>query len=202
MSDHKGLPIVGFATRADWEGWLDEHGTSSPGLWVKLAKKDAGRPGIGRADAVEGALAHGWIDGQSDRVDDAYWLTRFTPRRAGSRWSQVNCAIVERLMAEGRMTVAGLGEVERAKEDGRWGAAYAPPSRAEAPDDLRAALDAEPAAAAFFATLKGANRYAVIYRVNDTRTAKTRAARIAKFVAMLAKGETIYGQKARSPRAS
>lgn len=138
------------------------------------------------------ALAHGWVDGQLDTFDDRFWLVRFTRRGPRSRWSQVNRDIATRPLAEGRMTPAGRAAVEAAQRDGRWDAAYAPPSRAEVPADLRLALDAEPEAAAFFATLTGANRFAVIYRVNEAQTAKTRAERVAMFVAMLGRGETLH----------
>lgn len=205
MTAHKGLPVLSFPERTGWEEWLAQHGATSSGAWLTFAKKGSGRTTLSKPEAIEAALAHGWVDGQQDKLDDQFWFTRFTRRAPRSRWSQVNCATVERLLAEGRMTLAGLAEVERARADGRWDAAYAPPSRAEVPDDLRAALDAEPAAAAFFATLTSASRYAVIYRVNDAKMARTRAERIAKYVAMLARGETLHGPSgraaARRPRA-
>jgi len=162
---------------------------------MKLAKKTSGIASVGKSEAIEAALAFGWIDGQLDRFDDQFWLMRFTPRGPRSKWSQVNVETATRLSAAGRMTPAGLAEVEKAKADGRWDAAYAPQSKAEIPDDLQAALDAEPAAKAFFATLKGANRYAILYRIHDAKTEKTRAARIDKFVSMLALGRTIYPTK-------
>ncbi len=193
---HKGLPIIAFPAQADWDAWLAENGAGSVGLWMKLAKKSAGVPSVTKARAIETALSRGWIDGQLDRFDDHFWLVRFTPRGPKSKWSQINRATAARLITEGRMTPAGLAEVEKAKADGRWNAAYAPQSRAEIPDDLRAALAAAPEAKAFFDTLKGANRYAVLYRVHDAKTAATRAARIEKFVAMLARGETVYPAKA------
>lgn len=192
MITHKGLPILNFPTQAAWEKWLFEQGASSPGAWLKFAKKSSGQTTLSKAKAIETALAHGWVDGQLDKFDDQFWLVRFTRRRPRSRWSEVNRDTATRLLAEGRMTQAGRDAVEAAQRDGRWDAAYAPQSRAKVPDDLRAALDAEPKAAAFFATLTGANRYAVIYRVNEARTAKTRAERIDKFVAMLARGETLH----------
>jgi uncharacterized protein YdeI (YjbR/CyaY-like superfamily) len=195
MTDHKGLPILAFQSRADWDVWLAHRGAGSVGIWLKFAKKSSGALSVSKREAIETALAHGWIDGQLDRFDDQFWLIRFTPRGPKSKWSQINRDTALRLIAEGRMESSGLGEVERAKADGRWVAAYAPQSRAEVPEDLREALDAEPAASAFFETLKGANRYAVLYRIHDAKTAKTRAARIAKFVAMLARGETIHPTK-------
>jgi len=138
---------------------------------------------------------HGWIDGQIDKYDAQFWLTRFTRRSAKSQWSKINRATAIKLIEQGRMKPAGQREVDLAKSDGRWDAAYASQSKAVVPKDLAAALDAEPAAKNFFATLTGANRYAVLYRVNTAKNAKTRADRISKFVTMLARGETIHGSK-------
>jgi uncharacterized protein YdeI (YjbR/CyaY-like superfamily) len=192
MNELKGLKILTFATRADWDGWLAGDGAHSAGIWLKFAKKDSGIPCVGKAEAIETALAHGWIDGQLQPFDDRFWLVRFTPRGPKSKWSQINRATAERLIASGGMQPAGMTEVEAAKADGRWEGAYAPQATATVPDDLAAALDDNPAAKAFFDTLKGANRYAVLYRIHDAKTAKTRAERIAKFVAMLARGETLH----------
>ncbi len=196
MTEHRGLPVLDFASRDMWESWLAEHRAASRGVWVKFAKKTSGIASIGKLEAIETALAFGWIDGQLDRFDDQFWLVRFTPRRPKSKWSQNNVDTATRLLAAGRMAPAGFAEVEKAKADGRWDAAYAPQSKAEVPDDLQSALDAQPAAKAFFATLKGANRYAILYRIHDSKTEKTRAARIEKFVSMLALGQTIYPSKA------
>jgi uncharacterized protein YdeI (YjbR/CyaY-like superfamily) len=195
MTVHKGLPVLAFASKDAWEAWLAEH-AAAPGVWLKFAKKSSGVASIGKSEAIEAALAHGWIDGQLDAFDERFWLVRFTPRGAKSKWSQMNVASASKLLAAGRMTPAGLAEVEKAKADGRWEAAYAPQSKAEIPADLQAALEARPAAKAFFATLRGANLYAVLYRVHDAKTEKTRQARIEKFVSMLALGQTIYPTKA------
>ena len=162
---------------------------------MKFAKKSTGTACVGKPAAIESAIAHGWIDGQLDGFDTDFWLVRFTPRGPKSKWSQINRAAALRLIEDGRMTPAGMAEVERAKTDGRWTAAYAPQSRAEIPADLAVALAATPAAQAFFETLRGANRYAVIYRIHDARTAKTRAARIVRFVDMLSRGETLHPPK-------
>lgn len=189
------LPTLAFASLADWEGWLARQPLASPGVWLKLAKKGAAFASVSREEAVDGALCHGWIDGQHAPVDAAAWLVRFTPRKARSKWSQKNRERVERLAKAGRMKPAGLAEVERAKADGRWDAAYAPPSTAAIPGDLAAALAASPAAAAFFATLNSASRFAILYRVHDAKKAETRARRIAGFVAMLERGEAIYPKK-------
>lgn len=194
-SDHKGLPILAFADQPAWDAWLAGQGGASSGLWLKFAKKTAGVASVSKPEAIETALKHGWIDGQLDKFDADFWLVRFTPRGPKSKWSEINRATAVRLMAAGAMAPAGLAQVERAQADGRWAAAYAPQSRAEVPDDLSAALDAEPAAKAFFATLKGPNRYAVLYRIHDAKTSKTRTARIEKFVAMLARGETVHPVK-------
>lgn len=193
--EHKGLPIIGFADQAAWDAWLAGQGAASPGLWIKFAKKTAGVASVSKLEAIETALRHGWIDGQLDRFDADFWLVRFTPRGPKSKWSQINRATALKLIEQGRMTPAGMAQVERAQADGRWAAAYAPQSRAEVPEDLQAALDAAPAAKAFFATLKGPNRYAVLYRIHDAKTEKTRTARIEKFVGMLSRGEAIYPAK-------
>jgi uncharacterized protein YdeI (YjbR/CyaY-like superfamily) len=166
-----GLPVRTFADAAAMETWLERHGTESVGFW----------------------LCFGWIDGLMNPYDEASWLIRCTPRRPRSKWSVINRERAEALIAEARMRPAGLAEVEAAKADGRWADAYPPHSRAEPPPDLQAALDASPKAAAFFATLKGANRYALIYRVLDAKRPETRAKRIADFVAMLERGETLHG---------
>jgi len=187
------LPILAFESRADFERWLAAQPRGGKGLWLRLAKKGSGRASVTKAEAIDAALCHGWIDGQLDKYDEASWLVRFTPRKARSNWSEVNRTRALELIAEGRMAPAGLAEIEAAKTDGRWAAAYAPASRAEVPPDLQAALDASPRAAAFFAALSGANRYAILYRVGTAKKPATRAERIARFVAMLERGETIHG---------
>lgn len=197
MTEHKGLPVLGFATLRSWDAWLDKNEESSPGLWLKFAKKDAGASSISKAEAIEIAIAHGWIDGQLASYDDRFWLVRFTRRGRNSKWSQANRATATKLIERKRMKPSGLREVELAKSDGRWDAAYASQSKAVAPDDFVAALDAKPKARAFFASLKAAERYAFLYRVNTAKTDKTRTALIEKFVGMLTRGETIHGGKKR-----
>jgi uncharacterized protein YdeI (YjbR/CyaY-like superfamily) len=187
---------LAFADQAAWRAWLAEHHASSDGVWIKFAKKASGIPTVVYAEAVEESLIHGWIDGQVKRVDDDFYMQRFTPRRAQSRWSKINCAKAEKLIAEGRMHPAGLAEVERAKADGRWARAYDSPTTATVPDDLRAALDAEPAAAKLFEDLDGNNRYAILHRIQEAKRPETRAKRIAQFVAMLARGETLHPRRA------
>ncbi|MET0258412.1 MAG: YdeI/OmpD-associated family protein [Methylobacterium sp.] len=191
-----GLPILVFASLADWEAWLATAPRITPGLWLKIAKKGSGIASVTRPEAIAGALCHGWIDGQAGPCDDRHWLVRFTPRRPGSKWSQVNREAAEALIAAGRMSAAGLAEIEAARADGRWDAAYAPPSRAEVPPDLAAALDASPEARRVFDTLDRTNRYAILYHVQDAKKPETRARRIAGFVAMLERGEAPYPRKA------
>jgi uncharacterized protein YdeI (YjbR/CyaY-like superfamily) len=188
-----GLPILAFADARAFDAWLESQGPIAAGLWLRLAKKGAPEPTLTKPEAIDAALCHGWIDGQLDTYDDHYWLTRFTPRKSRSKWSQANRTRATELLAEGRMRPAGLAQIEMAKSDGRWDVAYAPASTAEAPPDLAAALDANLKAAAFFASLKGANRYAILYRVGAVKSPEARARKIAKFVAMLERGETIHG---------
>jgi uncharacterized protein YdeI (YjbR/CyaY-like superfamily) len=187
-----GLPVLPFASPAEFAGWLSEHHDSAAGLWIKFAKKASGVDTVVYAEALELALCHGWIDGQVAKVDESFYAQRFTPRRARSKWSKINRDNVERLIAEGRMQPAGLAEIERAKADGRWDAAYDAPSAATVPDDLQRALDAEPGAAAFFATLNSRNRFAILYRIQDAKRPETRARRIETLVAMLAEGKKLY----------
>jgi uncharacterized protein YdeI (YjbR/CyaY-like superfamily) len=184
-------PVLFFATPVELEAWIDEHGEESDGIWVKFAKKDSGIESVVYAEAVEIALSHGWIDGQAKRLDDHHYLQRFTPRRPRSKWSRINREKAERLIAEGRMRAGGLREIERAKEDGRWEDAYDSPSTATVPDDFQAALDAEPAAAEFFASLGSTKRYSFLYRITDAKRPETRAKRIAEYVELLARGETL-----------
>ncbi len=191
----RDLPVIAFKSQEAWHDWLASQAADSNGLWLKLAKKSAGIAGVSRPEAIDTALCHGWIDGQLDSFDDQYSLVRFTPRRPTSKWSERNRARALQLIELGRMLPAGLKEIERAKKDGRWEAAYAPQSTAEVPDDLLMALAKNKKAAKFFEALNGANRYAILYRVHNAKKAETRAARIEKFVAMLAAGETIHPQK-------
>jgi uncharacterized protein YdeI (YjbR/CyaY-like superfamily) len=179
-----------------WRKWLGVHHSEPTGVRLVLAKKGAKEPtSLTYAEALEEALCHGWIDGQADRRDEVTYRQLFTPRRSRSPWSQRNVARAERLMAEGRMQPAGLAEVERAKGDGRWDAAYRGQATIEVPADLNVALDGEPRAKAMFEILTGQNRYALLFRIHGAKRAETRARRIDQFVAMLARGETIYPQK-------
>jgi uncharacterized protein YdeI (YjbR/CyaY-like superfamily) len=195
--EYQGQPIILFASAEAWELWLEAQPADSAGLWLKFAKKGCATPSIDYATALESALCFGWIDGQKRPYDESYWLQRFCPRKARSRWSKINRDKATGLIESGRMRPAGLREVELAQGDGRWDAAYASQSVAEVPADLQAALDADPRAAEFFATLDRANRYAVLYRVHEAKRADTRAKRIEKFVAMLHAHETIHPRTAK-----
>lgn len=192
MSARTDLPILPFASRGAWEAWLEEHHASSDGLWLKIAKKASGIETVTYAEALDAALCYGWIDGQANKFDGNYYLQRFTPRRPRSKWSQVNREKVAKLIEEGRMKPAGLREIERAKADGRWDAAYEPQSRATIPEDLRDALAKNDEARAFFETLNSTNRYAILYQIQDAKRPETRVRRIEKYVAMLAEGKKLY----------
>ncbi len=185
------LPLIEFADRAAWEEWLHEHHDSSPGVWLLLAKKLAPRATVTQAQAIEAALCFGWIDGQVGRHDEHFYKQRFTHRRPRSTWSQLNCRRATELIAGGLMQPPGLAEVELAKADGRWQAAYEPQSSATVPPDFAQALAANPVAEAFFATLTGARRYSFLYRIQDAKRPETRARRIEQFVALLAERNTL-----------
>lgn len=186
------LPVFPFASADAFERWLEAEHDRAPGVWVKMAKKTSGIPSVTWAEAVPIALCFGWIDGQRRGLDDIWFLQRFTPRRPRSAWSKINTAHVERLLAAERMRPAGLAQVEAARADGRWDRAYANQADARPHPDFQAALDANPRASAFFATLRGTTRYAFIYRVGDAKRPETRARRIARFVELLARGETLH----------
>ena len=187
-----GLPLLPFATAVEFEQWLAAEHDRAPGVWVKIAKKATGIISVTHTEALDVALCYGWIDGQRRTYDEQFFAQRFTPRRARSNWSKVNREKVAALIAQGRMQPAGQAEIDRAKADGRWDAAYDSQRTATVPPDLQAALDANPAAAKFFATLRSANRFAVLYRIHDAKRPETRARRIAKFVDMLSRGETLH----------
>jgi uncharacterized protein YdeI (YjbR/CyaY-like superfamily) len=180
------------ADAAAWNRWLEQHHASAAGVWLRMAKKGSGVASVDYPQALEEALCHGWIDGQRKSDDATYFQQRFTPRTQRSMWSQINRDKVLKLIESGRMQAAGLAEVERAKADGRWDAAYEGAKAATVPPDLQAALDANAQAAKFFATLNAQNRYAVLFRTQGAKKPETRARRIEKFVEMLAKGEKPY----------
>lgn len=190
------LPELALADAAAWRAWLSEHHGSPTGVWLILAKKGTTQPtSLTYDQALDEALCHGWIDGQARRRDETTYWQRFTPRRARSSWSARNVGIISRLEAEGRMHPAGVAEVKRAQADGRWEAAYAGPADIELPADLAAALTALPRARAMFDILTSQNRYAVLYRIESAKRPDTRAHRIEQFIAMLARGKTVYPQK-------
>jgi uncharacterized protein YdeI (YjbR/CyaY-like superfamily) len=192
MAPKSDLPIVQHEHGAAWAAWLAEHHDNSAGVWLKLAKKASAATTVNHAQALEEALRFGWIDGQTRPHDGDFWLQRFTPRRKRSRWSKINREKAERLIAAGTMEPAGLAQVEAARADGRWDAAYEPQSTATVPEDLQRALDSNSRAKEFFETLTGANRYAILYRIHDAKRPETRAKRIAQYVAMCAEHRTLH----------
>ena len=191
--ERSGLPIVAFVDADAVDRWFESQRENSPGLWIKFAKAGSGILSITKAEAIDAALCHGWIDGQLDKYDGQHWLARFTPRKARSKWSQMNRMRATGLLEAGRVRPRGLAQIEAAKADGRWDAAYAPASKAEVPADFQAALDKSPDAEAFFATLTGANRYAILYRIGAVKKPETRTRKIADFVTMLERHETVHG---------
>lgn len=187
-----GKPVLAFASSEDWEAWLEREHAASDGVWIKFAKKGSGVASVAYPEAVEVALCYGWIDSQMQSLDERFYVQKFTPRRARSKWSRINRDKIEELTKAGRMKPAGLAEVGLAKADGRWEAAYASPSTVELPPDLQRALDASPQAAEFWAGLNKANRYAIVYQLEDAKKPETRERRLAKFMAMLERGEKLY----------
>ncbi len=186
------LPVRHFRNAAAWEKWLAAHAAAA-GLWLKIAKKDSGIASVTYAEALDVALCHGWIDGLKKSLDAQFFLQRFTPRKPRSLWSKVNVAKAEQLIADGRMREGGLRQIEAAKADGRWEAAYHGASKMEVPEALAAALAKNRKARAFFDALDRTNRYAFCWRVQTAVKPETRRARVEKFVAMLARGEKIHG---------
>ncbi|HEX7307034.1 YdeI/OmpD-associated family protein [Lentzea sp.] len=184
--------MIVFEGPAEFDAWLHENGATETELWIKYAKKGSGLRTITYDEALDVALCHGWIDGLVRSVDETYYSQRWTPRTTRSKWSKRNCGKVEQLIADGKMLPAGLKEIEKAKADGRWDAAYAGPATIEVPADLVEALDANPRAAEFFKTLNSQNRYAVLLRIHDAKRPETRQKRIAQFVEMLAEGRKLY----------
>ncbi|MCU1477621.1 MAG: hypothetical protein JWQ64_2314 [Subtercola sp.] len=187
--------ILYCASAVTWAAWLSAHHDDSEGVRLAIAKKGGGHPSVSYAEAVEEALCYGWIDGQKGSLDEHHFLQNFGPRRPQSIWSKINVEKAEALVAAGRMHPSGLAEVDRAKANGRWDAAYSGSKTIEVADDLTAALAENPDAAAFFSTLSGQNRYAILFRIGNVKRPETRARKITEYVAMLARGETIYPQK-------
>jgi uncharacterized protein YdeI (YjbR/CyaY-like superfamily) len=192
MKDADALPIISFATQREWEAWLEDHHAEPRGLWLKIAKKGASVRSVSYAEALEGALCYGWIDGQKAALDDQHWLQKFTPRRAKSAWSKVNCAKAEALIAAGRIQLVGLRQVELTKADGRWEAAYDSQSTIVGPPDFQSELDQHAEARAFFSGLDSANRYAILRRIHTAKRPETRSARIQRFIEMLSRRQKIF----------
>lgn len=188
-----GLPILHFEDGQALEGWLEQQPEAHGGIWLKIAKQGQGVTSVSVKEAIDAGLCFGWIDGLINRFDERFYLVRYTPRRPKSKWSEINARRAEALMTEGRVRRGGLRQIEAARADGRWEATYPPASRMEVPEDLAAALEASPKAAAFFAGLSGANRYALLYRLHDVRDQARRAAAVAKWVAKLERGEKVHG---------
>ena len=186
------IPVVSFADAGEWSAWLSSYHRSSRGVWVKIAKKTSTTASVTYAQALAVALIWGWIDGQKEKFDEAWWLQKFTPRGARSAWSKLNRDRATALIAAGKMMPSGLAEVERARKDGRWDRAYEPQKSARVPDDLAKALADNNRAQEFFATLEAHNRYAILWRVQNAKRPETRALRIARFVEMLARGEKVH----------
>ena len=197
-----GLPLLTFADAEALRRWLDGQGETSPGAWLRFAKKGAPEATVGKSDAIDCALAYGWVDGQLGSMDVHYFKTRFSPRRPGSAWSQINRERVEKLEQAGLMHPRGRAQVDQAKADGRWASAYAGQSKAAPDADLDAALNAAPAARELFDALDSANRFAILYRVQQAKTPQKRAAKIAEMVAMLSRGDTIHPRHPRRAKPS
>ena len=188
----KDQPVMLFASKNAWASWLDKNQATSVGLWLRLAKKAAELESVTYAEALDVALCYGWIDGQKKSFDQESWLQKFTPRGAKSIWSKINREKAQELIEAGKMQPAGLQAIEKAKQDGRWDAAYDSQSKATVPDDLQAELDRNPQAKAFFATLNSVNRYAILFRIQTAKKVETRARRIQHFIQMLEKNEKLH----------
>ena len=186
------LPIELFEDQDAWAAWLESNHADSPGLWLRHAKKASNLASVSYAEALDVALCYGWIDGQKKSYDESSWLQKWTPRGAKSIWSKINREKALKLIEQARIQPAGLAEVERAKQDGRWEAAYDSHSTATVPDDLQAALDSNAEAGAFFATLNSTNRYAILFRIQTAKKAETRAKRIREFIGMLERHEKMH----------
>jgi uncharacterized protein YdeI (YjbR/CyaY-like superfamily) len=185
-------PVIAFVNQQGWEKWLKANHLASPGIWMQLAKKASSTPSVTYAEAIETALCYGWIDGQKRSYNAETWLQKFTPRSGKSIWSKINREKALSLIESGRMKPAGLAEVERAKQDGRWEQAYDSPANAAVPADLQAALNKNTKAKSFFSTLEGRNRYAILWRLQTAKKPATRAKRLSLFVGMLERGEKIH----------
>ena len=192
MKTSAELPILDCESQSDWIAWLEDHHDTSPGVRLQIAKKNSGRRSVSYAEAVDTALCYGWIDGQRGALDDKFFLQRFRPRRPKSVWSKLNRAKVTKLISEGKMQPAGLKQIEAAKKDGRWDAAYASPANSTIPEDFQAALDKNPKAQAFFETLTKANRYSICWRIQNAKKPDIRRAKIEQFITMLGEHKKLH----------
>ena len=186
------MELLAFASQDEFEAWMEANHATADGVWIKVAKKGTGIPSVHPPQALDVALCFGWIDGQRRSIDDTFYEQKYTPRRARSKWSKINVEKVAGLIEAGKMRPSGLAEIERAKADGRWDAAYDSPATITVPPDLQAELDKDPEAKAFFASLSSSNRYAILFRLHDAKKPETRARRLEKFVGMLKRRETIH----------
>jgi uncharacterized protein YdeI (YjbR/CyaY-like superfamily) len=186
------LPTLAFTSQARLQAWYAKHYDTSPGIWLKVAKKDSGIPSVTIVEALDVALCYGWIDGQRMPFDDKYYLQKYTPRRPKSIWSKINVEKVERLIKSGEMKPAGLKAIEAAKADGRWAKAYDGQKTMTVPEDFQAALNKNKKAKAFFETLNRVNRFAILFRIHNVKKAETRTKKIKQFIEMLEKNEKIY----------
>jgi uncharacterized protein YdeI (YjbR/CyaY-like superfamily) len=189
------LPIRLFKDQSAWEKWLSANHAKSSGIWMQIAKKKSELSSVNYAEALDVALCYGWIDGQKQSYDESSFLQRFTRRGPRSLWSKINTGKAAELIGSGRMRPPGLAAIEAAKADGRWASAYEPSSANTVPPELQSALDKSPNAKAFFETLRGANRYAIIFRITTAKKPETRAKRVTEFLGMLERGETIYERR-------
>ncbi len=185
-------PTLAFESQQHWEDWLKENHDRSQGIWLKIAKKESGIPTVDYAQALESALCYGWIDGQKDKLDEQYWLQKFTPRRAKSPWSKINREKAEALIASGRMQPAGMRQVGLAQADGRWEAAYHSQRTIEIPEDFQVELDKHPEALEFYNSLNKANKYAFLYRIRTAKRPETRAAWVKRSIEMLLRKEKFH----------
>jgi uncharacterized protein YdeI (YjbR/CyaY-like superfamily) len=193
-----GLPLLTFTDVTQFDAWVVQQSPQSPGCWLRIPRAGSGAAGPSYDQALDVAIRHGWIDGRKGAGDERFWLQRFTPRRAGSRWSRANRDRAERAESAGLLAAGGTAAVAAARADGRWDSAYEGPARAQVPADLQAALDAAPAAQVAFDSLDAGNRYAVLYRVEQAKRESTRASRIARFVNMLEHGQVLHPPRTRA----
>lgn len=189
---HDSYPILEFTDSLQFEKWLNKNHSSTDGIWLKFAKKDSGIKSVNYAEAVEVALCYGWIDGLARRVDENYYVQKFTPRRSNSLWSQINKKKVAVLIREKKMQEPGLAAIEEAKKNGRWKSAYASPSAAKLPAEFTKALKNNVKAKKFFDKLSATNRYAIIHRLTNVKKEETRLKKIEQYIAMLERNETIH----------